>query len=229
MHEPSVHGDAEGSSSEMAGRGVPLHGKSTMQAALITSPGARPRIDSVPMPARAPGQSLLKVVAAALNPIDLAIAEGAVPIARYEQPYIPGMECVGEIQESERFPAGTLVYAEVFASPARPGTFATSVVVADDAVVAISGKPDPRKAVGVGNAGVAAFIPLIDRAGLRENETVLILGATGVVGQIAIQIANPMAPVGWWASVAIKMLWSVPAASGPTRQFSSNRARAPTI
>jgi NADPH2:quinone reductase len=100
------------------------------------------------------------------------------------------MECVGEVLESARLPVGTLVYAEVRSSPATPGTFATEVVVADHAMIPVCGRPDPRAAVGVGNAGVAAFIPLIEQACLRENETVLVLGATGVVGQLAVQIAK---------------------------------------
>ena len=164
----------------------------TMRAVVIEEPGASPRVRSVVMPARSQGQTLIKVVAAALNPLDLGMAAGLVPQARHEQPYVPGVECVGVVQESERFEIGTLVYAEAHPSPARPGTFASYLAASDDDIVTVPGGVDldPRQAVAVGNAGVAAFLPLIDRAGLRAGESVLVLGATGMVGQLAVQIAK---------------------------------------
>jgi NADPH2:quinone reductase len=49
---------------------------------------------------------------------------------------------------------------------------------------------DAVHAAAVGNAGTAAFMPLVETAGLRDGETVLILGATGVVGGLAVQVAR---------------------------------------
>lgn len=161
-----------------------------LTAAVIDSPGELPRVTTTVGPVATTGHSLIKVRAAAVNPLDLAIAAGVVPAVRHEQPYVPGIECVGEIVSSDAFEPGTLVYAEAHPSPEHPGTFATRVLVPDGSVLALPGNPDPISAVAVGNSGIAAFVPLIDRAGLRDGDNVLILGATGGVGRLAVQIAR---------------------------------------
>jgi NADPH2:quinone reductase len=158
---------------------------SEMPAAIVDRPGAEPRISRVPVPARAKGTTLIEVAAAPLNPLDLVVASGNFHSVRHEEPYTPGSECVGTVLGSDSYPVGTWVYAECHPAPASPGSFATSVVVADDDVLPL---PDQRRAAG--NSGTAAFIALIDDAALRAGQTVLILGATGAVGQLAVQIAR---------------------------------------
>ncbi|WP_410631660.1 quinone oxidoreductase family protein [Amycolatopsis sp. cmx-4-83] len=138
----------------------------------------------------APGTTVVAVVAAPLNPLDLAIASGTFHSARHDAPYVPGSECVGVVLESGRYPTGTRVYAECHASPARPGTFATQVLVDDENLLPLPEKLDPVLGAAVGNSGTAAFMPLIENAGLRSGDAVLVLGATGAVGQLAVQIAR---------------------------------------
>lgn len=62
----------------------------TMRAVMIDEPGASPLVRSVAIPARPGGQTLIKVVAVALNPPGSGRAAGLIPLARFEQPYIPG-------------------------------------------------------------------------------------------------------------------------------------------
>ncbi|MDL4818612.1 quinone oxidoreductase family protein [Actinomadura opuntiae] len=159
-------------------------------AAIVEAPGAEPRLGSVVLPRRAPGTTLVAVAAAPLNPLDLAIASGTFHSARHEAPYVPGSECVGVVLDSDRHQSGSWVYAECHASPATPGTFTTKVLVADENVLALPGGLDPVQAAAVGNSGTAAFMPLIQEAALRPGETVLVLGATGSVGQLAVQVAR---------------------------------------
>ncbi len=83
-----------------------------------------------------------------------------------------------------------MVYAECHASPAAPGPLASHVLVADDDLLPLPVGTDPVLGAAVGNSGTAAFMPLVDLAGLRRGETVLVLGATGAVGQLAVQIAH---------------------------------------
>lgn len=161
-----------------------------MTAAVVDGPGAEPRIRSVPLPARPTGSTLLQVVAAPLNPLDLLIASGGFHSARYDAPYVPGSECVGTVLASEHYEPGTRVYAECHASPETSGSFSTHVVVPDEDVLPLPDGVDPVSAAAVGNSGTAAFLPLVDLARLREGETVLVLGATGAVGQLALQIAR---------------------------------------
>ncbi|MDQ2737780.1 MAG: zinc-binding dehydrogenase [Actinomycetota bacterium] len=164
----------------------------TIRAAIINAPGARPLLGSVCLPPRTSGRTLLAVVAAPLNPLDLLIASGTFHSARHEGPYVPGSECVGTVLESDRYPIGSWVYAESHASPTTPGTLSTQVIAADEDVLPLPEGLDPVTAAAVGNAGTAAYLPLLDTADLRPGETVLVLGATGAVGQLAIQIAYRM-------------------------------------
>jgi NADPH:quinone reductase-like Zn-dependent oxidoreductase len=159
-------------------------------AAIIDGPGASPHLGRVGLPALTPGHSVLRVLAAPLNPLDLLIASGTFHSARHDQPYVPGSECVGVVVRSQRHAPGTRVYAQCQAGPDRPGSLATHLVVQDDEMVALPHGLDAVTAAAVGNSGVAAYVPLIETAGLQAGETVLILGATGAVGQLAVQIAR---------------------------------------
>lgn len=137
-----------------------------------------------------PGTTLVAVTAAPVNPLDLLIASGTFHSARHESAYVPGSEFVGEVVDSDRYPSGTTVYGECHASPSTPGAFATKVLVDDDNLLPLPTGLDPVLAAAVGNSGVAAYLPLVTVAALAPGETVLVLGATGAVGQLAIQIAR---------------------------------------
>jgi len=177
---------ASNTQGDPAAEGVP----NRIRAAIIDGPGARPHVGTVELPAPAPGYSVLRVVAAPVNPLDLLIASGTFHSARYEQPYVPGSECVGVVVQSGGHPVGTQVYAQCQAAPDRPGSLATHLFVKDEEILALPPGVDAVFAAAVGNSGVAAYMPLVENAGLRKGETVLILGATGVVGQLAVQIAR---------------------------------------
>lgn len=161
-----------------------------IRAAVVDAPGAEPRVGLVQLPPRRPDTTLVSVVAAPLNPLDLVIASGTFHSARHEAPYVPGSECVGIVLDSARYSPGSWVYAECHASPATPGTFARQVLVADENLLPLPEALDPVLAAAVGNSGTAAYIPLVEVAGLRPGETVLVLGATGAVGQLAVQVAH---------------------------------------
>ena len=161
-----------------------------VSAATVHAPGDEPRVGRVELPRRSTGTTLLSVLAAPLNPLDLLIASGTFHSARHESPYVPGSECVGVVVESDRFEVGSTVYAECHASPQRPGAFAAHVLVDDGDILPLPHGVDPITAAAIGNSGVAAFMPLVHTAGLRPGETVLVLGATGAVGQLAVQIAH---------------------------------------
>ncbi|WP_410589402.1 quinone oxidoreductase family protein [Amycolatopsis sp. lyj-23] len=161
-----------------------------MRAILIDAPAAEPRLGSAMLPRRTPGTTLIAVAAAPLNPLDLLIASGTFHSVRHDAPYVPGSECVGVVLESDAHEPGTWVYAECHAAPDTPGAFADRVLVADADVLPLPHGIDPVLAAAVGNAGTAAYLPLVEIAGVRRGETVLVLGATGAVGQLAVQIAR---------------------------------------
>lgn len=159
-------------------------------AAFIDAPGAEPRLGQLVLPARAGSTTLVEVIAAPLNPLDLAIASGTFHSMRHEAAYVPGSEFVGTVVESDRHAPGTLVYGECHASPSQSGALATRVLADDDDLLVLPAGLDLVRAAAVGNAGVAAYLPLVERASLMPGERVLVLGATGAVGHLAVQIAR---------------------------------------
>jgi NADPH2:quinone reductase len=151
-----------------------------LRAALITELGRPPQLGEAPEPE---GETL-EVLAAPINPIDVAVAAGRFYGGHPPLPYVPGCECVG------RDVSGRVVWT--FGGGlgvARSGTMAersaTGVVVAD-----VPEGADPAVAAALGIAGLAGFMPVAWRAPVREDDRVLVLGATGVVGQVALQTAK---------------------------------------
>jgi NADPH2:quinone reductase len=144
----------------------------------------------VSAPEGGPGTTLIDVLAAPINPIELAIASGHIPAMRHDDPYVPGIECVGRVVESDTFASGMLVFAELHPSPGTPGAFTPRVAAHDENVVELVPGVEPVVAAALGNAGVAAYLPLVERARLTAGESVVVLGATGAVGQLAVQIAR---------------------------------------
>ena len=159
-------------------------------AGIIDAAGSSPRVGRIPSVARTSGSTLVSVIAAPLNPLDLAIASGTFHSVRHDAPYVPGVECVGTVLESDSYVHGTWVYAECRPSPKAPGALATQVVVPDESLLPLPDGLNPILAAAVGNAGTAAYLPLVEAARLRDGDTVLVLGATGSVGQLAIQVAR---------------------------------------
>ena len=135
-------------------------------AGIVNAPSAEPLVGWLELPSRSPGTTLLKVIAAPLNPLDLLIASGTFHSVRHESPYVPGSECVGVVIDSDRFVQGTLVYAECHASPTRPGAFSTQVLVDDENILLLPDRLDPIQAAAIGNSKAAAYIPLIRRVAL---------------------------------------------------------------
>ena len=159
-----------------------------MRAAVLHAHGETPQLDEFDEPAREGGQALIEVTAAPLNPVDLALASGTFYGGKPPLPSVVGREGVGRVLEGDMLPAGARVY---FDSPVPPhGTFAERVVVREQTAVELPDGADDALAACFGIAGLAAWLALEWRAQLRRGETVLVLGASGPVGQLAVQAAG---------------------------------------
>lgn len=124
---------------------------------------------------------VLDVLVAGLNPIDLAIAAGKVPAREREHPSVPGIEGIGELDGKRYY----------FDTPLAPyGSIAERALVDRESLIELADDLDPGLAVGLGVAGLAAWLALTWRAELQPGESVLVLGASGIVGQIAVQAAR---------------------------------------
>lgn len=158
-----------------------------MRAALVEQIGKRPVFTETAPAKQGPGETLVAVTAAPINPIDLSMAAGRYPGGSPEPPYVPGREAVGTVAGSNRFGEGTRVY---LGAPARNGAMAEFCACPDGEVFAVPTGVDDSLAACFGVAGLAGWLPVTWRGRLEEGETVLVLGATGPVGRVAVQAAK---------------------------------------
>ena len=157
-----------------------------MKAALLKEYGATPAVAEVDAPVTGQGSSLVQVVYGALNPVDLRIATGHFYSGSPTLPYVPGSEGVGTVVKSGKWPTGSRVRFE----QAAPGAFAELIVADDESIVVVPDDVSDEVAASLGVPGIAAYLSLVDGAAFKEGESVVVLGATGMVGQIAAQVAR---------------------------------------
>jgi NADPH2:quinone reductase len=150
-----------------------------MDAAVLTEPGT-PTFAPFDEPEAGPGQVVVHVGVAGVNPVDLATAAGAF-VTKPPFPSVAGREGVGTVD-------GRRVYFDGCVAPF--GSMAQRTLVPADSLLDVPDGLDDGLAVAMGIAGLAAWLPLQWRARLQPGETVLVLGASGVLGTIAVQAAK---------------------------------------
>jgi len=166
-----------------------------MKAAVIDEfgPLSRLEIRDVPKPEIAPGQILVKVIAASVNPIDWKIREGLMA-ARYgeEFPLVLGFDASGIVAEVGASVTGFSVGDEVYArSDNGAGKCYAEYVALNPATVAR--KPPElshREAAAMPLAALTPLYGLRDCGKIMPGDRVLLVGASGGVGTFAIQIAR---------------------------------------
>lgn len=163
-----------------------------MRAARITAYGQAPELTELDAPGE-PGPygasvagpaEIVEVLIAGINPVDLAIASGKFDAGAPPLPYVPGTEGIG------RMAGGETVWFDGAHHPW--GSMAERAVITEGAGITLPQGTAPEQAIGFGVAGLAAWLSLQWRGEVRDGETVLILGASGSVGQVAIQAARLM-------------------------------------
>jgi NADPH:quinone reductase-like Zn-dependent oxidoreductase len=165
-----------------------------MRAVAIPAFGAEPRLIEETEPEPRPGELLVRLYAAGYNPVDTKIARGAMKDRMSPRfPLIMGQDGAGVVTavgaEVSDFRPGDEVYGR-FTDPARGlGSYAEYGLVAQDGPVARAPKElTLEQAAAVPTASGTAR-DLVEAAGLEKGQIVLIVGATGGVGQAAIQLA----------------------------------------
>jgi NADPH:quinone reductase len=157
-----------------------------MRAALLTELGRPPEPTEVDAPEPGEGEVLVEVAATPLNPIDIAVGAGRFYGGHPELPYVPGNECVGRVSGTG---ALVWVYGRGLGTR-RDGGLSKLVAAPREALYPVPDGADPALAGAMGIAGLAGWLPVAWRAPVREGETVLVLGATGTVGLVAVQGAR---------------------------------------
>jgi NADPH:quinone reductase-like Zn-dependent oxidoreductase len=162
-----------------------------VRAAVLDDPGQAPDVRQYPDPVVVPGLTLVRVTAAPIVPLDQLVASGTSYFGLPATPYVPGTQGVGVVDLSAALPAGTRVFFATSAGLAPgDGSLAERCAVPDDGMVPLpAGVPD-ADAAALGMSAVAAWMALTERGRLQRGERVLVLGAGGAVGQVAIAAAR---------------------------------------
>lgn len=162
-----------------------------MKAIYITQHGAVGdlKASEVPAPVIKPGEMLVKIEAAGINPSDLAGVQGRFPHAVL--PRIVGRDFAGTIIEG---PAD-LIGSKVWGSGGdlgidRDGTHAEFLAIPKEAAARQPANLSAEEAAVVGVPFIAAFSALVRLGKVKEGEWVIVSGAAGAVGQAAIQLAH---------------------------------------
>ncbi|HEY3989480.1 MAG TPA: zinc-binding alcohol dehydrogenase family protein [Acidobacteriaceae bacterium] len=153
-----------------------------MNAAIVESFGKVPRYGWFADPVAEAGEVLVAVEAAGLHPVVKALANGTHYGNTGVLPFVPGVDGVGRLED------GTRVYFGMSRPPF--GTFADRGVTNSALSVQLPAGLNSVTAAGIANPGMSSWVALQYRAQFRAGESVLILGATGAAGQLAVQIAK---------------------------------------
>lgn len=153
-----------------------------MHAAVLHALGDTPRFEEFAEPAAAGDEALVSATAAALKPVDRQRASGAHYTSPRTFPVVCGIDGVGRLESGKRV---------FFAGPRPPyGSMAERCVVHEARCWPIPDGIDDVTVAAIVNPGMSAWLSLQWRAKLISKESVLVLGATGTTGKLAVQIAK---------------------------------------
>lgn len=154
-----------------------------MRAAVITAYDAPPMYGEYPEPvARGEHEMVVDVLAAGLHHLTRAKANGTHYTATDVFPLVPGVDAV------VRDASGRLRY--VVLDDTNLGTFAERTVIDTRRSVVLPGDVDPVRIAAAMNPGMSSWVALRRRITFRAGQSVLVLGATGSAGRMAVQIAK---------------------------------------
>lgn len=167
---------------------------SSMRASLQEAAGQPLRMRSLPVPQPGPGEVLVRVQAAGLNPLDLKIRAGQAGHARHPLPAVLGIDMAGVVVAVgagvQGFLAGDAVFGMTGGVGGVQGALAEYAAV--DAAL-LARRPDAfdeREAAATPLVFITAWEGLVDRARVGPGKTVLIHGGAGGIGHVAVQIAK---------------------------------------
>lgn len=153
-----------------------------MRAAMVTQAGQPPVFGEFRDPEPAPGKSVIRVAASAISHVARARASGAHYSSAGALPFVPGIDGVGRTGDGRR------VY---FFLPETPfGAMAEAALVDDAHLVALPDALSDDAAAAMAIPAMSSWAALCERAHLKPGETVLVNGATGASGRLAVQIAR---------------------------------------
>jgi NADPH:quinone reductase-like Zn-dependent oxidoreductase len=168
-----------------------------MKAVAVNSFRDPPRVLDLPEPEPGPGEILVGLQFASINPVDWAATAGALTrFTKHRFPLILGFDGVGRVQALgagvQRFAVGDLIHGQFWGDVLAFGTYAERLTIVEQpafgALQTVPDGVDPRLAAALPTAGMTADGAL-EQLGGQAGQSLLILGATGGVGVLATQLA----------------------------------------
>jgi len=153
-----------------------------MKAAIVSGKGQVPAYGDFAEPVATDGERIVAVSASAISPLARGRAAGTHYSASGGFPFVAGVDGVGRLEDGRR------VY---FALPRAPfGALAERVPVKAALCVAVPDSLDDVRAAALANPGMSSWAALTERARIASGDTVLVNGATGTSGRLAVRIAR---------------------------------------
>jgi NADPH2:quinone reductase len=166
-----------------------------MKAAYITQTGTPDVITygDLPTPKPTRRQCLIKVAAVDVNPIDVYVRNGAIPV-KLSFPFILGRDLAGTVVEAgagvKDFKIGDRVWATSQSSDGRPGTFAEFAAVDHRWLHPIPEGVSDEDIVALSLVGITSQLGLVRNANLKAGEVLFVNGGSGGVGSCVVQMAK---------------------------------------
>lgn len=165
-----------------------------MRAAVLDAPGASFRLTEIAKPVPGAGAVLVHIKASGVNPLDLKIRAGQAAHARHTLPAVLGIDLAGIVEAVgpgvTTFRRGDEVFGMTGGVGGLQGSLAEYAAVDADLLAAKPANLSMREASALPLIFITAWEGLVDRAGVRAGQKVLIHGGAGGVGHVAIQIAR---------------------------------------
>jgi NADPH:quinone reductase-like Zn-dependent oxidoreductase len=150
------------------------------------------RMVSVEAPAPSPGEVLVRVAAAGVNPVDWKVRAGGAGERFGRPPYVPGWDVAGVVEATGDGVSAFAAGDEVFGMPRFPepaGCYAEYLCAPADHLAAAPAGIDRVAAAGLPMAGLTA-LQVLDLVGVTDGQRVLVHAAGGGVGHLAVQLAK---------------------------------------
>jgi NADPH2:quinone reductase len=162
-----------------------------MKAARVHRFGGPLQLDEVPEPQAGPGEVVVAVEFIGVNPVDILVTTGNIGGGRQPLPFVPGLEAVGSV-DGRRY---------VIRAPGlgveRDGLYRQLAAVPESALIPLPEGVDPAQASAMPVAGATAWRLVDDVASVTAEDRAIVLGASGGVGSLVVQLAKARGAVVW--------------------------------
>jgi len=155
---------------------------SSVRAAVVESFGQPPRYTTIPAPVARDGEELVDVLAVGIHPATRGVAAGQHYTNTRQPPIVAGIDAVVRRRDG----ALAMVMAP------GTGTLAETIAVDPTALIPLPGGADPAVAAATLNPALSSWVALHARVGFRAGQSILVIGATGNAGSLAVAVARLM-------------------------------------